>query len=127
MIRAVFLAVALSGGSAGACEFDVGVPMRPQSQDAPEVAVVIAEIPLAQPFSVKLQLCGDGAVTALGVDAVMPAHQHGMNYEPTISDLGNGVFQADGLVFHMPGVWEIQVELMLETGVSHYTHSVTLR
>ena len=37
----------------------------------------------------------------------MPAHQHGLNYAPEVSALGDGTFRVDGLLFHMPGLWEL--------------------
>lgn len=41
------------------------------------------------------------------VDARMPSHGHGMNYRPTITNLGNGRYRAEGLMFHMSGRWEL--------------------
>ena len=32
-----------------------------------------------------------------------------MNYKPEITDLGQGRYQAKGLLFHMPGRWEFAV------------------
>ncbi len=36
-----------------------------------------------------------------------------MNYKPSISRVGNepGRFRADGLMFHMPGRWELAFDL----------------
>ena len=47
----------------------------------------------------------------LRVDARMPAHQHGMNYKPTVSSTGANRYKADGLMFHMPGRWELMFEV----------------
>ena len=45
------------------------------------------------------------------VDARMPAHGHGMNYTPTEKNLGPGHARFEGLVFHMPGHWEISFDI----------------
>ena len=41
------------------------------------------------------------------VDATMPAHGHGMNIEPIMTGPNDGIFQADGLLWHMEGEWEL--------------------
>jgi len=71
-------------------------------------------IPVGQHFSVQVQICADAGKalpTALRVDADMPAHRHGMNYRTTVKDLGQGRFQAEGLLFHMPGRWRVRFDL----------------
>jgi hypothetical protein len=63
------------------------------------------------PFAVELRLCGanSASVERLAVDAQMPAHRHGMNYQPVIADKGDGVYEARGFLFHMPGRWDIML------------------
>ena len=61
-------------------------------------------------FAVVFAICGPaGAVKPdyVAVDARMPSHGHGMNYRPTVAALGDGRFRAEGLMFHMPGQWEL--------------------
>jgi hypothetical protein len=41
----------------------------------------------------------------------MPEHRHGMNYKPSIKPAAGGRYRADGLMFHMPGRWEIIFEV----------------
>src|SRR4029079_2563656 len=67
-----------------------------------------AKIALGQHFNVEMQVCSSdgGEPKAVTVDAFMPEHRHGMNYRPTIKTLGPGRFEADALMFHMPGRWE---------------------
>jgi len=36
----------------------------------------------------------------------MPDHQHGMNYKPTVALTGFEA-RAKGLLFHMPGKWQL--------------------
>lgn len=50
---------------------------------------------------------GEPLGTSLAFDARMPEHGHGMNREPEVEDLGGGHFKIGGLLFHMPGYWEL--------------------
>jgi YtkA-like len=45
------------------------------------------------------------------VDARMPAHNHGMNTEPVITKVAAGSFHVDGMNLHMPGEWELYVDV----------------
>lgn len=69
------------------------------------------EIKIGQPFGFHISVCASNVVdiTKLKVDATMPAHKHGMNYEPSLKHLSGNSFRADGLVFHMPGTWEVEL------------------
>jgi hypothetical protein len=49
--------------------------------------------------------------TSVAVDARMPAHNHGMNLQPRVTAVGDGAFRAEGLLFHMPGTWELYVDV----------------
>ena len=73
-----------------------------------------AKIPLGQSFSLLFAVCannGAAAPAAVSVDAQMPEHRHGMNYRPSIKTEAAGRFRADGLLFHMPGRWELIFEV----------------
>jgi len=48
---------------------------------------------------------------ALAVDAAMPQHGHGMNRVPHIEGSKSGAFRIDGLLFHMPGRWELYFDV----------------
>jgi hypothetical protein len=39
----------------------------------------------------------------------MPQHVHGLGSAPAIAPLGHGRFRVDGLRFHMPGWWRIEM------------------
>ena len=41
------------------------------------------------------------------VDAQMPEHRHGMNYRPRVFAEDDGLYVAEGLLFHMPGRWQL--------------------
>ena len=68
-----------------------------------------AQIAVGEHFTVEFRVCARGAAAlpgAVGVDAWMPEHRHGMNYKAGLTSLGDGRFRAQGLMFHMPGRWE---------------------
>jgi hypothetical protein len=66
-------------------------------------------IEIGQLFAVEAVICaGEGAgVTSLRMDARMPEHRHGMNYRPRVVARGDGRYVAEGLLFHMPGRWQL--------------------
>lgn len=73
-----------------------------------------APVAVARHFALDIAVCakaGAPAPEALAVDARMPEHGHGMNYKAAVKSLGDGRFQADGLMFHMPGRWEFVFEV----------------
>lgn len=79
---------------------------------------VLGPSALSQPFDMQLFFCGEEAekIERVEVEAIMPAHQHGMNYVPKIEALESGQFSVSGMVFHMPGEWQIQISAFgLET------------
>ena len=67
-------------------------------------------IRVGQPFALLMQVCPAGA-RIVRVDAVMPAHRHGMNYKPTLQALAHGRWRAQGLLWHMSGRWELRMEV----------------
>ena len=71
-------------------------------------------VEVARHFSLDLAICpkaGQAEVQAVKVDAQMPEHRHGMNYAPAVKALGPGRWRAEGLMFHMPGRWELTFEV----------------
>lgn len=78
---------------------------------------------VAQHFSMQFLLCrGDTvlAIEAFKLDALMPAHGHGMNYKASINWLDDGLVEASGMLFHMPGQWRVIVNLAYD-GVARQT------
>jgi len=49
--------------------------------------------------------------SAIAVEARMPTHNHGMNLRPRVTAIGDGQFQVEGMLFHMPGLWQIFVDV----------------
>ena len=68
---------------------------------------------VAQPVVFEFRFCRGAKPwqpSRFKLDAVMPAHGHGMNYRARISPAGAGAYHVDGLLFHMPGLWRVVVE-----------------
>jgi cytochrome c peroxidase len=84
------------------------------------------EVSVAKHFKVDIAACsksGGPPPDTLKIDATMPEHRHGMNYAPTVKKLGPGRWQAEGLMFHMPGRWEFVFVL---DGAERMTSSFSL-
>lgn len=67
--------------------------------------------PLRDPFTVTVSVrrAADGApfLGDLQVDAAMPHHGHGMNVSPKVIRVAPGSYRVEGMLFHMPGYWEL--------------------
>jgi len=91
---------------------------------------VPAPIATGKPFAVEFEVCPRGAQREIGritVDATMPDHRHGMNYRPTLSAQSGGVMRADGLVFHMPGRWQLIFDVQVSGQAQRITEDVVVR
>jgi hypothetical protein len=69
-------------------------------------------VPVGKHFSVIFEVCAKPGValpTSVKVDADMPAHRHGMNYKPKVTQTADA-FLAEGLMFHMSGKWRVTFE-----------------
>ena len=89
-----------------------------------------APITVAKHFSMDIAVCAKAGATAprgLRVDALMPEHGHGMNYKPGIIALGKGRFNADGLMLHMPGRWELVFDVQSGDASERVTANLTLK
>jgi hypothetical protein len=80
-------------------------------------------------FSLDFAVCplgGAEAARSVRVDARMPEHQHGMNYRPVIVASAPGAYHADGLMFHMPGRWELYFDVVTQSGSERLTATLQL-
>lgn len=118
MKRAVLslLFLASSPAMAEPCaQAGAGTLMTSPSDDRFRVALRTepAAIKIGSPFKVLLSVCSDprAAIEQLAIDATMPAHRHGMNYKPEVTDTGGGRYEARGFLFHMPGAWQFAVTI----------------
>ena len=72
-------------------------------------------VPVGMHFIVDFAVCPRGRAaipTAVRVDANMPDHRHGMNYRPVVTTSAPGVYRAEGLLFHMPGRWDLTFDVV---------------
>jgi hypothetical protein len=108
-------------GPADACGDDLGD--RTRRIENAHYAVVFKTVP--DPIAVGTHFYLDFAVCpradaedprAVRVDAQMPEHRHGMNYRPVVVARGPGAYRADGLMFHMPGRWDLSFDVVTRAG-----------
>jgi hypothetical protein len=114
-VAGLALASAVAVGAAEGCEVPADFTPRGR-MEAAGVVVVFRTVPpaieIGRHFAVDALVCGEGAPAILTrVDATMPEHRHGMNYRPSLADRGNGRYVAEGLLFHMPGRWELAFDV----------------
>ena len=72
-----------------------------------------APIKVSAHFSIRFHLCGP-PVSRVRVRGWMPDHRHGMNYRPVVT-LNGRSGTVDGLLFHMPGLWQLILGIRGET------------
>jgi hypothetical protein len=80
-------------------------------------------------FSLQVSVTSESSTSdklKVSVDADMPAHRHGMNTKPEISEIEAHQFRADGMLFHMSGHWVITVEVTGKTGPEQATFPVSI-
>lgn len=119
----------LCSGAAFACGEDLGEPIRRIENAHYVVAFRTAPDPIevGTHFSLDFAVCprsGTAKARTVRVDARMPEHQHGMNYRPVVVARASGAYHADGLMFHMPGRWELYFDIV--TGGSSERLATTL-
>jgi len=104
-----------SAGGTGAAGKDLRKFDSNGGSYAIELSTSPAAIAVNQPFDVSVTVTPKkGAATDLEVlvDARMPAHFHGMNRTAKVTRGKDGTtWKAEGLVFHMPGHWELYIDI----------------
>ena len=107
--------LAIAGG-AMACGSDTPTPKR--TVESPRYVVAWQTLPappvVGEHFVVDMVVCpkpGAKRPSSVRIDAQMPDHRHGMNYRPSVTAAGGDRYRAQGLMFHMPGRWVIEIEL----------------
>lgn len=74
-------------------------------------------IPFNKLFSLRVRVLENTPIRSpakdvqVVADAAMPEHGHGMNTMPTTRMLRPGEYMIEGMLFHMPGQWEIYVDV----------------
>jgi hypothetical protein len=85
-----------------------------------------APIAVSRHFALEFAVCAkDGKIMPdnVRVDAHMPEHRHGMNYKASVRAEGGGRYTAQGMLFHMPGRWELIFELRAAGQTDRLTYS----
>ena len=83
-----------------------------------------AAIPVGAHFSIRFHLCGP-PVDRVKARGSMPDHRHGMNYRPTVT-LNGSSGTAEGLMFHMPGRWQLILDVRGAAGREKLTAETVL-
>jgi cytochrome c peroxidase len=86
-------------------------------------------ISVGKHFSLDIAVCakaGNPEPESVKVDANMPEHRHGMNYAPSVTRVGPGQWRADGLMFHMPGKWDLVFDLRADGKTDRLVSSLAL-
>jgi hypothetical protein len=129
----LLLAVALLGadaaGAAPACDPPRGFTPRGRLASG-DLVVLYRTLPAAlevgRHFSVEAVVCGGAPARVLRVDADMPEHRHGMNYRARVSAAGDGRYIAEGLLFHMPGRWQLLFDVERDGRAERLTTDLVL-
>ena len=123
LVRALSFHAAIAG-AAQACELPPGARV-----ESAWVSISYwtnpAKIAVGQPFVLELVACTKQGAAVSGrvkLNAHMPEHRHGMNYQPSIKPMGGGRYRSEGWLFHMPGRWEF----LFDVGAERLTHSVRI-
>jgi hypothetical protein len=131
---ALLLALAVLAGAAAGEECGGGWAGPGTARVESERVVLVfrtepARIVVGQHFSLEAVVCArraESAPTGLRLDAHMPDHRHGMNYRAVVVPRGNGRYVAEGLLFHMPGRWQLVFDVASGAGTERLVRDVVL-
>ena len=131
-LRVALLLVLVSGPAWADCPLDLGhgtgiVIFSDRYMLALRPDPIRLEVGL--PFSLIMNVCTKRGEPAelVGVDATMPEHKHGMNYATTLHPAGSGRYRVEGLLFHMPGNWEVAFDVRSGGEIQRLTHDFVLK
>ena len=129
----VCLGLSLSTALGHDCGSAIPSPGR-QVIETPTMRLVFAPdvwpIPVGQHFGLILAACPKAESPSpirLRVDALMPAHRHGMNYRASVESGSEGIFKAQGLMFHMPGRWRFVFDIDSGPKTERLTHETEVQ
>jgi hypothetical protein len=126
LVVAVWLA---AGAEPVACEAPSGFIERARLASK-DMVVMFRTVPpaieLGRHFAVEAIVCATPPAQGLRVDARMPEHRHGMNYRPTVASTGDGRYLAEGLMFHMPGRWQLIFDVERSGGTERLATDILL-
>jgi len=96
------------------------------------VLTPVSALRVSEATDFTFTVCGPVAdIERLEFDATMPAHGHGTNYTPKVSLLTQSAsqsqYQIQGVVLHMPGVWQWEATIHTPQSKISLTKDVELR
>lgn len=117
--------------AADQCGPETGIQLS-GTADAPwtmQIQLNPKDVPLNAPFDATVTVCSqlERLPSRVTVDATMPVHKHGMNYEPKMERVERRQYQVKNLLFHMPGVWRLEVTAYENDKTYRFTHDVALQ
>ena len=125
---------ALVALSAAASAQPCGVELRGTRVESAQYIIVYRSQPaiaVGRHFALDIVACakaGAAEPALIAVDAFMPDHGHGMNYKPVVKKSGaSSRFHAEGLMFHMPGRWELNFDVQSAGRTERLTRSILLK
>ncbi len=106
-----------AAGAALACGEDLGSARTTVDGGRYTIAYATAPSPVVvgEHFRVDFAVCakaGAPAPQAVRIDANMPEHRHGMNYRAKVTSPRPGIYRGEGLLFHMPGRWDLTFDVV---------------
>ena len=126
-----FLAIAalllISTGNAIACG-QGAQRMTPLDASKLQVFATLDPITVSKPFGLQIFLCDETGAQVIGaglnveVEGWMPRHKHGMNYRASVTATAPGTYSISNMVFHMPGLWQVRVNLASDETAKPETH-----
>ncbi|MEM7428860.1 MAG: hypothetical protein AAF441_22445 [Pseudomonadota bacterium] len=130
LLAGLILCAAQSASALAACVPDDGLKMAGPPEAPLELAIELkpGTIPVSSPFQADLVICPGhaGLPDNVTLDATMPAHKHGMNYEPAIRKITGDRYEVSGLLFHMPGLWRFEVTAYVNGKPHRFTRDVNV-
>lgn len=129
-MRLLCLAAICAAHTSLACPAPENAVLLTSADDAaPTAYTTIETLPLSAPFEIQIAFCGTGSetISEIAFDAIMPAHQHGMNYVVEITNPEGNRFEVTNVVFHMPGLWQMNVSAELAGQTYEYEAEVILK
>jgi len=86
-------------------------------------------IEVGEPFALLFNVCTKNGNPAelVAVEAQMAEQKHGMTRKPTLVPAGEGRYRAEGMVFDMPGRWELAIDVRAGEESERLTHEIILK
>src|SRR4029453_3681476 len=92
-----------------------GAPRRLESSDLVVLfRTVPSPIEIGQHFTVEALVCPTppiGAAAGFLADPPLPEAPHGINSRARVFRKADGIYVAEGLLFHMPGLWQLMFDV----------------